>query len=122
MQPAATATAAQRQIASVITAAWRTLGHARDLPGDIEALAAALHDQGCDCGGEPDEDTVIRASGLVQAGWRLSGDAQLRLSELLDAIAKAWKSASTQPHSTAEDLRWSAVCVLAHRTAEGMSR
>jgi len=120
MQPAVAT--AQRQIATVITAAWRTLGTARDLPGDVEALARALHRQECDCGGEPDEDTVIRASGLVQAGWRHSGDAQLRLSELLDAIAKAWRSASSQPISTAEQLRWSAVCALAHRTAEGMTR
>lgn len=113
------------KVPTVTRAAWILLGAARDLPTHVAELASALHEQGCGCERLPDEITVGRASALVQAGWRPTarppgGDLVIRLSELLAEIARAWQEATTQPISTAEALRWSGVCALAYRIAEGV--
>ena len=44
------------------------------------------------------------------------------LADLLTEIAQAWQSASAEPHSTREDLRWTPVCVIAARIAEEMTK
>lgn len=116
---------AARRSRTVTRAAWTLLGAARDLPTHVVELASALHEQECGCEQLPDEITVGRASALVQAGWRPTarlpgGDLVIRLSELLAEIARAWQEATTQPISTAEALRWSGVCALAYRIAEGV--
>ena len=115
------------RLKTIHDAGYQLLGTARDMPGDVEALAWALHDQqrGCACGTgrEPSEDTWARASELVQAGWRRDlSRAALELANLLAEVGIALDSDLNHDGCPAERERWTPVADLAARISRELTK
>jgi len=122
-----TTTPTDDRLKTIHDAGYKLLGTARDMPGDVEALAWALHDQqrGCACGtgDQPSEDTWARASELVQAGWRrdLSRPA-LELANLLAEVGIALDADLGHGCCPFERDRWTPVVDLAARISREVNR